>query len=167
MKENEFKFEPIWVSALGLFSLYLVYNFYKSIIVPGTDYLEFAVFSILPIFLGILILPMAFKMIIGIPAIEFTGTELVDNVFGISIRWENIQDIRISGVSKPFLSITLKDKNQFWIGIRNPVKRILLRFLFLISPGDVSINLAFVAGSNEAISALAQVYWNRFYGRFD
>lgn len=110
---------------------------------------------------------MFFKMIFGIPAILLTADQLVDNVVGISVDWKDIQDIRITGVSKPFLSITLKDKKAFFQNIQNPIKRVLLRVIFSISTGDVSINMAMVAGSNEAVRSVVMVYWSRYYGHSD
>jgi len=169
MEENEFKFEPIWVSFLSLLEGWIIYFICKSQLDPKSriDLEGLAIFSTLPIFFGILILPMTFKLITGVPAIKLTQDALIDNVFGVSVDWSNIQNIKIAGSQKPFLAIDLKDRHKFYSGINNPLKRILLRVMFSISPSDVSINLAFVAGKNDAILAMTQVYWNKFYGNED
>jgi hypothetical protein len=168
MENSEFKFEPIWISFLSLLPIYFIYRFIMIVTAPGfimdSSIIWYAIF---PLITGITLLPMAIKMIIGVPAILLNDNELVDNVVGISINWEDIEDIRISGISKPFLSITLKNKEKFFSDITNPIKRVLLKLIFLISPGDVSINLAMVTGSNESIVALSQLYWNRYYGHND
>ncbi len=164
MKETEFKFEPVWVSVLGLLGLYIAYLFCKDII-PDLKLDSISVVGIVGASsLLLLLLPMSLKMIFGIPAIRLTSDQLIDNVVGIKIEWKDISDIRISGIAKPFIAITLKDKSSFFQSISNPVKRLLLRCFFLISSGDVSINLAMVAGDNESIVALTKVYWNRYYG---
>jgi hypothetical protein len=167
MEETGFKFEPIWVTTLGVATLFLVYKCYTIAVEPGFKF-EYSIipFALLPLFFCWLTLPMFFKMLFGIPAILLTGDQLVDNVVGISVDWKDIQDIRVTGVSKPFLSITLKDKKTFFQNI-HPIKRILLRMIFSISTGDVSVNLAMVAGSNEAVRSVVMVYWGRYYGHSD
>ena len=168
MEKSEFKFEPVYVSFLILVEVGIVYMMWHGQqSAQKLDFEGLAIFGLLPLLLGLIILPMAFKMLTGVPAIQLTADGLVDNVFGIEIDWSNVQDLRIQGSQKPFLAIDLKDKDKFYSGISNPFKRLLLRFIFLISPSDVSILLAFVAGKNEAILAMSQVYWNRFYGRND
>ena len=107
---------------------------------------------------------MCFKMLFGIPAIEFTHDQLIDNVVGVKVDWDNVEYISISGTYKPFLSIDLKDPKKFYSSIRNPVKRVLIKIFFSLAKGDVPINLAFVAGNSESIGAVAQVYWNKYYG---
>jgi len=167
MEENGFKFQPATVIILTLVFGWLSYVIGKDqLAMQKTDFGGLA-FFLVPIGVSflLLILPMAFKMLTGIPAIKLTADELVDNVFGVSIDWENVQHVEISGTRRPYLSIDLKDKDKFYAGIYNPAKRLFLRLLFTISPGDVSIALEFVSGNNEAILAMTQVYWNRFYGR--
>lgn len=110
---------------------------------------------------------MFFKMIFGVPALQFTDNQLIDNLVGVRIDWENVQNIRVSGISKPFLSIDLKDTDKFYSSVRNPIKRYLLKVFFALASGDVPVNLAFVAGNNESAAALARVYWNRYYGITD
>lgn len=165
MEETGFKFEPIWITALAGLAISLLYNLYIKVVAPNfkIDY-SLIFLALMPLLLGTLILPMFFKMILGIPAILLTGDQLVDNVIGISIDWKDIQDIRIIGVKKPFLSIILKNKKEFFQNIPNPLKRILLRIFFSFSMADVSINLAMVAGDNDAVKSLAMVYWSRYYG---
>jgi len=168
MEETGFKFEPIWVTALGGMTLFFVYKCCAITIEPTFKFDNLFIFVVLlPLFMGWMILPMFFRMLFGVPAILLTADQLVDNVMGISIDWKDIQDIRITGVSKPFLSIILKDKKTFFQNIQNPLKRILLRIFFSISTGDVSINLAMVAGSNEAVRSVVMVYWGRYYGHSD
>jgi hypothetical protein len=167
MEETGFKFEPIWITVLGLSMLFLVYKCCTNAIEADFKF-DYTVipFALFPLFLCWVVLPMFFRMMFGIPAILLTADQLVDNVVGISIDWKDIQDIRITGVSKPFLSITLKDKKEFFQNI-HPIKRILLRMIFSISTGDVSVNLAMVAGSNEAVKSVVMVYWGRYYGHSD
>jgi hypothetical protein len=168
MEETGFKFEPIWVTALTLASLFFGYQTYEIAIEPGSKF-DYAIIllALIPLLMCSATLPMFFRMLFGIPAILLTADQLVDNVVGISIDWKDIQDIRITGVSKPFLSITLKDKKAFFKNIRNPLKRIFLKMLFSISIGDVSINLAMVIGNNEAVKSVVMVYWSRYYGHSD
>jgi hypothetical protein len=168
MEETGFKFEPIWVTALGVLTLFLVYKFCVIVVDPNFkfDYL-LIILALTPLLMSWLIMPMFFRMLFGTPAILLTADQLVDNVMGISIDWKDIQDIRITGVSKPFLSIILKNKKEFFQNIQNPLKRTLLRIFFSISPGDISMNLAMVAGDNEAVRSVVMVYWSRYYGHFD
>jgi hypothetical protein len=165
MEESEFKFEPIWVSALTLFEAWIIYFLSEKTLASQLDFKGLALFSCFPIFFGSLILPMTFRLIARIPAIQLTDNALIDNTFRITIDWSNVQNIKIVNTGKKsLLSIELKDRDQFFSDITNPFKRMFLRSIFYISPGDVSINLDFVAGKNEAILAKAQVYWNRYYG---
>jgi hypothetical protein len=164
MEENELKFEPIYVSVLTLVEAGLIYMIYGQQSAQKLDLEGLAIVSLIPLFFGLMALPMAFKLLTGVPAIKLTADTLVDNVFGIEIDWSNVQNLYIQGSKKPFLAIDLKDKDKFYAGISNPFKRLFLRLMFAISPGDVSINLAFVAGTNESVLAMSQVYWNRFYG---
>lgn len=165
---DKIKFEPIWISGLAALAFFFIYKTGSVFLQDGIhDWQKDVLLLIFPVFSARLFLPMFFKMIFGIPALQFTDDQLIDNVVGVSIDWENVQNIRISGVRKPFLSIDLKDTGKFYSGIRNPFKRILLRGLFALASGDVPVNLAFVAGDNEAAAALARVYWNRYYGITD
>jgi len=164
MDETKFRFEPIWVSIISVLPIAVIYQEYKTI-VSSTFWLNgIIVFSVVSLFVCIMILPLTFKLITGIPAILLTNDQLVDNVVGVNIDWSNIKDIRITGIQKPFLTIILKDTDLFYSNINNPIKKILLKFIFLISPGDVSVNLALVAGDNDSIASMAQVYWQRYYG---
>lgn len=165
MEEGKFKFEPIWISALGIMSLVLIYKEWSTLAESN--------YKIDPLYIGLSLalliipccffLPMAFKMFTGVPAIILTESQLIDNTVNISIDWSNVKDIRIVGAKKPFLSITLKDRDKFFSNI-NLFKRGFLKLLYATVAGDVSINLAFAAGSNEAIAAVARVYWGRYYG---
>ena len=162
--EAQFKFEPIWVSVLSLMSLCVVYETVTAFISKPSYDIYGLIFLSFPIIFASLILPMAFKMLAGVPAIQFTHDQLVDNVVGVKVDWNNVELIAISGSYKPFLSIDLKDTKEFYSSIRNPVKRIFIRIFFSIAKGDVPINLAFVSGDNEGIAATARVYWNKHYG---
>jgi hypothetical protein len=160
---TEYKFEPIWVSLLSIISLVMAYSFLKVFIERPSYDVPGLVFIAAPLILGLLFLPMGVKMLLGIPAIAFTHDQFVDNIFGIKIDWDNIQNVRLSGSRKPFLSIDLKDTEKFYSSINNPLKRIAIKALFLLSPGDASINLAFVSGDNQSIVAVTQVYWEKHY----
>jgi len=164
MEDTKFKFEPIWVSVISVIPIAVIYQEYKTIVSSSFWLNGIILFTVVSLFVCIMILPLTFKIITGIPAILLTNDQLVDNVVGVNIDWSNIEDIRITGIQKPFLTIILKDTDLFYSSINNPVKKILLRFLFLISPGDVSVNLALVAGDNDSIASMAQVYWQRYYG---
>jgi hypothetical protein len=161
--EAEYKFEPIWVSALNIIWLLMAYNFLKVFITRPSYDVPGLIFISAPFVLALMYLPMGVKMLLGIPAICFTHDQLVDNVFGIKIDWENVQNVRLSGGRNQCLSIDLKDKEKFYSSINNPFKRIAIRALFLLSLGDASIKLAFVAGDNQGIFAVAQVYWDKYY----
>jgi hypothetical protein len=166
MQETKFKFEPVWTGLLGLLAIYLLYQFTLFIFQPNFKIDILFVFGLL-CFLAVpclVFLPMAIKMIIGVPAILLTHDQLVDNVSGVLIDWANVEDIRITGTRKPFLSITLKDRDRFFSTIANPLKRVLLKLLYATVAGDASINLAFVKGDNETIAGLSRVYWQNFYG---
>ncbi|MGF7079225.1 hypothetical protein [Mucilaginibacter sp. UYCu711] len=158
-----YKFEPIWVSVLSITALVMSYNFLKGFIARPSYDVPGLIFMSAPLVLSLLFLPMGVKMLLGIPAITFTHDQLIDNVFGIKIDWENVQNVRLSGSRKPFLTIDLKDTDKFYSSINNPLKRIAIRMLFALSPGDASVNLAFVAGDNHAIVAVTQVYWEKHY----
>jgi hypothetical protein len=158
-----YKFEPIWVSILSIISLVMTYGFLKVFIEKPSYNVPGLIFITAPLILALLFLPMGVKMLLGIPAITFTHDQLVDNVFGIKIDWENVQNVRLSGSRKPFLSIDLKDTEKFYSSINNPLKRAAIKMLFFLSPGDISINLAFVSGDNQSIVAVTQVYWERHY----
>lgn len=168
MEDIEFKFEPVWVSTLGATGTFFIYKLGSILFEPGFSFQYIDILVLLFILIvGILVLPMFFKMLIGIPAINLTSDQLIDNVVGIAINWKDIKDIRITGVSKPFLSITLNDKKAFFDNISNPFKRILFRIFFSIATGDVSINLAMVAGDNKSIKAMVMVQWSRYFGHYD
>ena len=168
MEDIEFKFEPLYVTFVNLVIAGIVYLVLRDQLSHEKLDIEGSVFfALIPILSGLVTLPMAFKMLTGTPAIQLTNDSLVDNVFGITIDRSNVQSLEIQGSWKPFLAINLKDKDKFYAGISNPFKRLFLRLMFVISPGDVSIYLAFVRGTNEAVLATAQVYWNRYYGIFD
>ena len=162
--EAGYKFEPIWVSALSLISLGGLYGTVSAFVADPSYDIFGLVFLLFPVLVAWIILPMAFKMLKGVPAIQFTDRQLVDNIVGVSVDWENIEYIGISGSYKPFLSIDLKDTKKFYSNIQNPVKRVLVKIFFSMASGDVPINLAFVAGNNESILGVAQVYWNKYYG---
>jgi hypothetical protein len=163
--QDKIRFEPIWITGMAALAFFLIYKAGGVFVQDGIhQWLRDAPILIIPFFTSLAFLPMFFKMIFGIPALQFINDQLIDNVVGVRIDWENVQNIRISGVSKPFLSIDLKDTGKFYASIRNPFKRILLRGLFALASGDVPVNLAFVAGDNEAAAAMARVYWNRYYG---
>jgi hypothetical protein len=160
---TEFKFEPIWISVLNILTLTMAYNFFKVFIEKPSYNVAGIVFAAAPLVPALLFLPMGIKMLLRIPAIAFTHDQLVDNVFGIKIDWENVQNIRLSGSRKPFLAVDLKDTERFYSSINNPIKRLALKALFSLSPGDVSINLAFVSGNSQSIVAVTQVYWEKHY----
>jgi hypothetical protein len=164
MEQGRFKFEPIWISVLSAIPVFIFYQIYKMAVKPAPDLKEITVFAIPALLVSAMFLPMFFKMLSGIPAILLTEDQLVDNVVGVAIDWSNIKDIRITGVKKPFLSIILKDTDLFYSNIYNPIKRTLLKLLFSLSAGDVSVNLALVAGDNDAVAATAKVQWARYYG---
>lgn len=168
MEETEFKFEPLYVTFVSIVEVGMIYMLWKDQLSPAKLDLEgLAFFGLFPLLFGRIVLPMTYKMLIEVPAIQLTNNSIIDNVFGISIDWSNVQSLEIQGSAKPFLAIDLKDKDKFYAGIYNPFKRLFLRFMFAISPGDVSIYLAFVAGTNESVLATTQVYWNKFYGNND
>jgi len=165
MEDQQFKFEPVWVSVLTTIPLFCIYKAYSEISKQGFIFSFLFPILVMPfVIIGAPLLIMGIKMLTGVPAIVLTTDQLVDNVVGITIDWANISNIQISGVKKPFLNISLKDKNKFYSSV-NPVKRILLKVFFAIGPGDVSVNLAFVAGNNEYIASLTRVYWSKYYGQ--
>ncbi|MES2378558.1 MAG: hypothetical protein V4553_18340 [Bacteroidota bacterium] len=160
---KEYKFEPIWVSTLNLISLVMTYGFLKVFIERPSYNVPGFIFISAPVILCMLFLPMGIKMLLGIPAITFTQDQFVDNVFGIKIDWDNVQNIRLSGTRNPLLSIDLKDTDKFYASINNPFKRVAIRALFALSTSDIVVNLAFVSGDNHGIVAVTQVYWEKHY----
>jgi hypothetical protein len=145
-------------------SLFIFYKIFSAFAADPSYDLFGLIFLSCPLIFLAMILPMFFKMIIGIPAIELNHDQLINNVVGIKVNWENVENIRITGTYKPFLSIDLKDTHAFYSSIKNPLKRLLIKGFFLLGKGDVPINLAFVAGNEESVAAVARVYWNRYYG---
>jgi len=65
-----------------------------------------------------MLLPMFFKMILGIPAIELNHDQIINNIVGIRVDWENVKNITITGTYRPFLSIDLKDTQVFYLSIK-------------------------------------------------
>src|ERR1700733_5144874 len=113
MEENDFKFAPGTIIALTLGLGCVGYIIGKDqFVTHKTDFGGLAFFVVIGLSFVLLALPMAFKMLTGIPAIQLTADELVDNVFGLSIDWANVQHLEIRGTSRPCLSIDLKDKDK-------------------------------------------------------
>jgi len=96
MEENEFKFEPFYVCFVTLVEAGLIYTIWHAQqSAQNLDLEELAFFTLLPIFFGLMVLPLMFKLLTGVPAIKLTADSLVDNVFGIDIDWSNVQNLYI------------------------------------------------------------------------
>ncbi len=96
-------------------------------------------------------------MLKGTPALQLTNEHLISNALNVKIDWENIEFVDLSGPKKSVLSIKLKDCDKFYSNL-NPVKRKVLKALFLLDKGDITINLEVVKGDNKKIASIANLY---------
>lgn len=164
MDKQEFKFEPVWITILSAFAIFVIYKLITLVFFSGMPVKAIAIIPLAVAAFCCLFFIFTFKMLAGVPAIVITQERLIDNVYGVSFDWSNVKYISIDGERKPFLSIRLKNEALFYSGISNPIKRALIRALFSIAPGDASVNLALIAGDNQYILGMAQAYWAKYYG---
>lgn len=165
MRETGFKFQPFYVLFLAASFAGLLYVALRDIYSDASfDWIGFTGFILLPAIAELYVVTMVIKMLLGIPAIVLTPDGLVNNVSKVTIDWSNVANLRLEGSWKPFLAIDLKDTGKFYADIPNPLKRYSLRLLNLVSPGDISIYLAFVSGNEQEVFASSTAYWNKFYG---
>ena len=160
--KTEFKFDPLYVALLTLFTVFLLYKCAGNITFPlisSDNILLYLSFGGLSFFF----LPIPFKLIFNLPSLVLTDDSLKNNLGGYSIEWEDITDIQLSnGGYRSFanLVINLKNPDKYF---DTPIKKAVYNFKQLFSVNDILIKVDFIAGKNEQIFETVKAYWTRHY----
>ncbi len=158
-EKAEFKFEPIWISALTLLVLYVSFEMYYTFFSRPSYGLVGSLFLLLPAGFWWWVFPMTFAMLRKKPAIVLTPQFLIDNIGGFSINWHDIAEIKVAErdfKSRGNLIVNLEDPRKYF---NTRLKYLGYKIRRYFTAADVSIKLDFVSGKNEDISRLINAYW--------
>ncbi|HTH82825.1 MAG TPA: STM3941 family protein [Mucilaginibacter sp.] len=157
--EIDFKFEPIWLTILSVLMLLLLYKCFNAY--NSNQSIGLFLALITPVILvSLFVLPLGFKMILGIPAIALTNEYFVINYNGLSIDWHDIADIHITtnykGIST--LIINLKQPEKYF---GSSLKKIKYQIRQIFTANDIIIPIDLISGKNEAIFQTVNAYWTK------
>ena len=88
----------------------------------------------------------------SLTALELNENELIDNILNVSVKWDNVSDIRLNKVGyRSYIDVYVYDKREVFRQAKNPFKRITLYINMLLRGNRIRILPTYIMGKNESI----------------
>jgi len=154
----KFNYWPlILVAGILLFAIYMIAHAFFRIEYPTTrDYLKGGLLLMACVFILIVIFPVVYKSIIGVPALVLTPEHLINNARGRVFDWHDIAQVKPRGT---FFIIVLKDPAKYFT---NRFIRKLYLFSTSLPFNEYGISLNLLLGNNKEILSQVKAYHEKF-----